>query len=557
MASTEENPARDLISDGRLGAGVAAPAWPPTLIGALLGVVLFLAIGALPTLDFSRVGWLFDTPDPSTHYLGWSFFRHDAWRWPLGMNPNYGMEMGSSIVYSDSIPLMALLFKPLARWMGADFQYTGVWILLCLVLQGIFAMLLMRRLTPHRLLQVLGAGFLVIPVVLLKRLEGHYALLAQWVVLWAIYLHLRGRSTPAKATGAWTIVVALAALIHLYLAAMVIAIWLADAVRAWLAGRPQARVVAMECAAVLGTMLLMMWLAGYFGIGFGDSRTPGVIGAYSMNLLSLLDSRGYSRFLPAFPLHRSGQDEGTAYLGLGMILLAGIAAFRRPTNRQPRLLSTSLLVVCTIIVIFALSPIITLGQWRLLQLPNYWGFVGEIFRASGRVIWPAYYVLLLIVLAATLRRFPARTAGWILAATLTAQVADLSPAITRLPEHFAAEPPLLTPLKDPFWAAAGAKYKRLLLVRPDGANVDWLALGRFATKHRMAINYGYFARTNWYVKEAANQKRLDALQQGAPDPEALYIICDGKVMDGLRQSLPSDAWAGQVDGMQVIAPRWQ
>ena len=559
MAGTEQDDTPEIALSNRLDEPSIGPAWLAVVAGALLGLLTFFAVGATHTLSPSRVGWLFDTADPSTHYLGWCFFRQDAWRWPLGINPKYGMEMGSSIVYSDSIPLMAMVFKPFSQWMGDDFQYTGIWLLLCLLLQGVWAMLLMRQLNKHLLLQVLGAAFLVIPVVLLKRLEGHYALAGQWIVLWAICHHVkgRGRSGPLTAGRTWAIIAALAALIHLYLAAMVIAIWQADVLREWMAGRRRPRALLGEYAIVLGTMLVAMWMVGYFAIGFGDSRTPGTAGAYSMNLLGPLDSRGFSRFLPALPLDRPGQEEGTCYLGLGMILLAGIVVCHRAIPRQSSQISGQLLIVCAVITLFALSPILTLGRWRILESPNYWGFVGEIFRASGRVIWPAYYVFFLVVIAATIRRFPTRTAGWLLAAMLVVQVADLSPLFVKLQEHFAASPTIASPLKDPFWEKAGQKYKCILIMRPDGTDVDWLGLGRIAAQHRMAISYGYFARSNWNLRQAADQERLNALRRGSVDPDALYVVCDEKVMDQIRATLPADAWAGEVDGIRVIAPGFQ
>ena len=149
---------------------------PRAAIGALLGLLLFASLAGFQIVAPSNINWLLDSPDPTTHYLGWSFFRHDQWRLPLGLNPNYGMASGSSIVYSDSIPLLALLFKPFSPWLAEPFQYTGLWLLLCFTLQGLFAMLLCGRFVLRLLPQMLAAGLLLIPFIFLKRLDGHYAL---------------------------------------------------------------------------------------------------------------------------------------------------------------------------------------------------------------------------------------------------------------------------------------------------------------------------------------------------------------------------------------------
>ena len=37
--------------------------------------------------------------------------KNDFWRFPLGSNPNFGDEFGNSIIFSDSIPILAFFFK--------------------------------------------------------------------------------------------------------------------------------------------------------------------------------------------------------------------------------------------------------------------------------------------------------------------------------------------------------------------------------------------------------------------------------------------------------------
>ena len=49
--------------------------------------------------------------DPMQAYLGWEFFRREPWSIPLGSNQSFGMLPSNSVVYSDSIPLLAIFFK--------------------------------------------------------------------------------------------------------------------------------------------------------------------------------------------------------------------------------------------------------------------------------------------------------------------------------------------------------------------------------------------------------------------------------------------------------------
>ena len=82
--------------------------------------------------------WLYNG-DLSINQIGWNFFRDDLWRFPLGLNPNYGIYNGGSIVFSDSIPLFALIFKLFESFIPDTFQYFSFWILLCIYLQIYFS----------------------------------------------------------------------------------------------------------------------------------------------------------------------------------------------------------------------------------------------------------------------------------------------------------------------------------------------------------------------------------------------------------------------------------
>ena len=100
-----------------------------------LAIVLsFLFIG-FENFNFTNIQWLFSGSDISAHQTGWNFFKNDNWRFPLGNNPNYGDDIGNSIVYSDSIPLLALIFKSFNFLLPNNFQYFGIWFFLCFYLR--------------------------------------------------------------------------------------------------------------------------------------------------------------------------------------------------------------------------------------------------------------------------------------------------------------------------------------------------------------------------------------------------------------------------------------
>lgn len=518
-------------------------------LGALLGLLLFSILVGFGVVRPSHISWLLDSPDPMTHYLGWAFFRHDAWHWPPGLNPNYGLATGSSIVYSDSIPLLALLFKPLSRWLGGPFQYTGLWLLICFILQGIFAMLLAGRILTHRAPQILAALLLMLPFVFLKRLDGHYALAGQWLVLAALNHYFR----PTKGGGIWWIVLAIiAVLVHLYLAVLVLAVWAADLTRRYIAHR-RTLPLTIEVAIQLPILLFTMYLAGYFCLGFSEARTPNSAGAYSMNLLSPIDSRGFSLLFPPMPLARDGQIEGAAYLGLGLLLLIPITLLlrtrphipsssgtesktRRGGHQAPATSSLPLLIVSALLLLFAISPIITVGRAQLLALPNYWGGISEVLRAAGRMTWPAVYLLPLLLISLLSSRLNPRPLTAILAAILIFQFLDLSPMLAATRRHFHTPVQPVRTLTDPFWTDAPRRYSQIILVPSDAPDTNWQPLAFYAADHRMAINHGYFARMDWHAKEAANRDNAAALRTSQYRADAIYIL----TTDDARALVPHD-----------------
>ncbi len=123
---------------------------PGHFLAMLLGFVAFLSITGGKILWPTNADWLMKN-DPAQHYLGWQFFRYSPLlQWPLGTNPNWEMDIGSPIVFSDSIPLLAFIFKPLNALLPDTFQYTGLWILICFSLQSLFAWKLLSLFTQDK-----------------------------------------------------------------------------------------------------------------------------------------------------------------------------------------------------------------------------------------------------------------------------------------------------------------------------------------------------------------------------------------------------------------------
>jgi hypothetical protein len=114
--------------------------------GLLVGLVFAGYLYGWGIVDVRNVGWLLNGGDMMNHFLGWDFFRRDHWQWPPGANPTFGYVVGNSIVFSDSLPLLAIPLKAIRAVLPDPFQYQGLILFGNCMLNGCFAALLAYRL---------------------------------------------------------------------------------------------------------------------------------------------------------------------------------------------------------------------------------------------------------------------------------------------------------------------------------------------------------------------------------------------------------------------------
>ena len=108
----------------------------------------------------------FDNGDIAQHVSGWWFYAKDSWHFPLLHTARLNHPEGVTIALTDSIPLMALIFKSLLTlfpsWFPAHFHYFGWWIGLVFVAQAVSAVMLMRALGAKSLFAlVISVGFAI------------------------------------------------------------------------------------------------------------------------------------------------------------------------------------------------------------------------------------------------------------------------------------------------------------------------------------------------------------------------------------------------------------
>lgn len=527
---------------------------PPLLIGA----AAFMLVTGGAILDPTFVDWLMRGGDAAQHWLGWQFFRQSPiFQWPLGANPGYGMEIGSSIVFSDSIPLLALFFKPFDAILPDTFQYFGLWILGCFLLQSVFAWKLLGLFTANRSLRLLGCAFFLIAPAWLFRIRGHHALFAQWTLLAALLLYFSAQFSHRR----WTGLLSVTALIHAYLLAMVLAIYLADLVqRGWL--RRLSITDAVRGALVAGlSVIAVMWAAGYFMLG--TDTVPDGFGFYRMNLLSPFDPDAtWSALLPN-QNGGAGDYEGFNFLGSGMLALTLVAVFVTAVSKGPSGSGDMLprmapiLAVSLLLLLFAISNRVAIGGHEILSYPSPGplGHLADTFRSSGRFFWPLYYLGYLAIFYLLFTRIAAKPAAAICIVALLLQTVDSSAAGERIRTRFAQAPQWSSPLRSAMWDELATRYRKVVVVLPHNASPGWAALSRYAADHAMTINTGYFARVDRDREQHARRHLAISIMNNALDTDALYVFQDDGLWElALSQQRAADV-AGMLDGYRIVAPQ--
>ena len=195
--------------------------------------------------------------------------RNSPWSFPVGLNPRYGLEISNAIVFSDSNPLLALLFKPLTPFLPEIFQYFGLWLYACFVLQAWFSWKLTGLITDDITNRALATGLFVFSPPMVMRLGslGHLNLAGHFFILAALYLCLR--PTQERRAGIWTCLLVCAALVNAYLLFMVAVLWLADLLGLMLRKERSVKYAFGEFLGAGFIVSLVCWQAGYFTVVTG------------------------------------------------------------------------------------------------------------------------------------------------------------------------------------------------------------------------------------------------------------------------------------------------
>jgi len=512
-------------------------------------VVIFQLCYGLNTLEPTNISWLMTVRhDWGQHYLGWAFFKNEPWHFPLGNISGYYYPLGSNVGFTDSIPLLAIVFKVFAPLLPADFQYLGLWLFTCHLLTAYFTIRLFNLFKVNPIHTFLAVIFMVANPVLVYR-GLHPALCGQCFLVACIYYYFLDPAVagPRKILAYQLILLSISSLINPYICWMVLGFTLATSVRLWKYDKViNWKQLLGYLAASLLAILLLWYIAGL--ITFGRKENLGVEGAYglySLNLNSLYNAGGYSSLLPAFKQVSWHQYEGFMYLGVGIFLLLFIAigryiymaARRRMGSAQPagvndaapltRINITPLLALAVLYALFAITHVYTLNDKVLFRLPapSFITHIGDVFRASARFFWAPYYLIVLFTLLGITRlRIKPVDITVLLLGALCLQLYDTMPLLTSRKLTYGAYTP---PLDNKSWSSLMNRFKEVVFFPPFESHqlvqMDYQDFCFLAMKAHKPINIGYVARSDARNMQLYYDSLTNKLESGHASPDALYV----------------------------------
>lgn len=490
----------------------------------LAGILFIGTLFGWPNVNPLNTAWVrFGGGDNFQHYIGWRFFRESDWTKHFLFFQNFNYPQGTSVIVTDSNPLFSVIFKLFRSVLPAEFQFNGLWIIGNYALIGFFSAIIGWKLTRNPFQTFVFSMFTILNPVILQRAAIHDTLTAHWLILYAIYICL----TDGKRFNwlHWPVLVFFTMMIHVYFLPMIGFIFVLNVIR-MISKREPVRKILLLLVVFLLSLAVMYYGAGYNYI-LPETATYGEL---SMNLNAFFNPDGASTILQdreSYPL----QYEGFNYLGLGFILMIPLSLFRlRKTDIKAGLIFG---IPSLLYWMLALSHVITFDKNVLLEisLPDKILGLLSVFRSSGRLAWPFYYIFLGSVFA-LLNRKENRNSRlfsrkWVLPGALSllllVQIVDLSGFLRQFYSRFhEIDQSDQIILNDDIFESIQGPVRHVAVTDGPSQVIDAFSL--FAVENGCTFNRSANARNIRPIYGRTNESVHDMIENGTFDKETIYFL---------------------------------
>ncbi len=524
---------------------------------ALIGAVIFLLIYGFSSLWPTNVSFLYNSTDADVfnHQLGFDFYRISPWQNPIGVQSYYPYPYESSVIFSDSIPLLAIFFKLISPILPEFFQYFGIWIFLCFILQGVAASLILRKLGIGYIKTMFCVPFFIINVPVLFRCFHHSALAGQWLILFAFLLILcESEMSARKRTILWALLCSGAILIHGYLFFMCGFLMSFSCFYQFFKNRKRISSLIVFFACVVFS-LLAYWLGG----GFLPHENvimrgfPGLL----FDPVDLINPLIFSSFLPRIDYLYSTESAvywGIAFTAFFILAIVFLVLNRRklkPFVEKHRFFF--FLTLAASVVLFILSE----GMRPRIAGQMLFDLIGShpdmellailsTFRATARFILPVWYLVQVAVFYILCKGIRSqRIFIYILMPAIILQYVEIVPRTAK-----GGADSLVSGYTDSFYesfdTAFTSEAKRFAFITTNYENIA--PAGVFASHHGMKLNTSKACRG----PKNSVQADINDWNAGKLADDTIYVIPAGYIVFLKPQLLPEDYLAYNCDNLICV-----
>ena len=377
----------------------------PQTISGFIGFVAALVIIGPTAIWPTNTTWL-NKGDAASAQIAWNYFRHTSpLQWPPTLIPNYGTGWSTYFTGAGGNVLVGVPLRLINSILPDNFQYLGLWMVSCFVLQGYFAAKILSLFLSSRVLVILlTTNFILAPVFIYRiGLMSHAQLGAQWLLLCAIYLYIKRDENVWH----WSLLVAVSHLIEIYMSAVILLVVFSFFISRCISQSGfRDRVAQLKYAFFpFLTSGFILWILGFFAYPDGVKGD----GFFRFGAITFIDPRT-SDFSSASLIFNSARNisnqtdnalvgESFMYLGTGTLFGVVFAVVYLFKHRQRiEYHHVILLLLSVLLFLVGLSRVVSVGPFEFSYWwPSFFDSVRQTFRAATRFGWLLYYLVFVSV----------------------------------------------------------------------------------------------------------------------------------------------------------------
>lgn len=232
------------------------------VLSVFIGVIFTLLLLPNFLLHPSNLDILLREGDAIQNFLGFAFFRQSYWGWPITYTHDLFYPLGTSIVFTDSYPILSILLKLFSFVLPKFFIPFGVVAILNSGLMFYSASLFFRTTRHDWILGIIGGLFALISTIFIWRFNGHFSLTTQWLIIFNLLLIIKPSFNLKTDTLLQLLLIFVSCGTHPYLSAMIVVLSFG---LAWKISKQKLLNTIITFPIFLGFILFALFSAWFFG----------------------------------------------------------------------------------------------------------------------------------------------------------------------------------------------------------------------------------------------------------------------------------------------------